>query len=122
MGIIAMLNQECIVPKASDQTLASKLLEQHMGKHPNFEKSKPPKENQAEAHFAIKHYAGSVRYNVTNWLEKNKDPLNDTLVGTMKNSENKLLIEVWKDYTTQEEVLAKKKGYYNFKYIKSFIK
>lgn len=110
MGIIAMLDEECIVPKASDQTLAAKLLEQHLGKHPNFEKPKPPKGKQAEAHFAMRHYAGTVRYNVTNFLEKNKDPLNDTLVNIMKNSENKLLIEVWKDYTTQEEALAKSKG------------
>uniref|UniRef100_A0A915EFF8 Myosin motor domain-containing protein n=1 Tax=Ditylenchus dipsaci TaxID=166011 RepID=A0A915EFF8_9BILA len=110
MGIIAMLDEECIVPKASDMTLASKLLEQHLGKHPNFEKPKPPKGKQAEAHFAMRHYAGTVRYNVTNWLEKNKDPLNDTLVQVMKQSTNKLLVEVWGDYTTQEEALAKTKA------------
>lgn len=108
LGIIAMLDEECIVPKASDLTLASKLVEQHLGKHPNFEKPKPPKGKQAEAHFAMRHYAGTVRYNVTNWLEKNKDPLNDTLVSVMKASEsNKLLVEVWGDYTTQEEAIAK---------------
>lgn len=50
-------------------------------------------------------------YNVTNWLEKNKDPLNDTLVQVMKQSQsNKLLVEVWGDYTTQEEALAKSKS------------
>ncbi|CAD5233385.1 unnamed protein product [Bursaphelenchus xylophilus] len=107
MGIIAMLDEECIVPKASDQTLAAKLLEQHLGKHPNFEKPKPPKGKQAEAHFAMRHYAGTVRYNVTNWLEKNKDPLNDTVVTVMKASkENVLLVELWGDYTTQEEAAA----------------
>ncbi|KAI6239365.1 CRE-MYO-2 protein [Aphelenchoides fujianensis] len=107
MGIIAMLDEECIVPKASDQTLAQKLLEQHLGKHPNFEKPKPPKGKQAEAHFAMRHYAGTVRYNVLNWLEKNKDPLNDTVVQVMKNSkENALLVELWGDYTTQEEAAA----------------
>lgn len=114
-----MLDEECIVPKATDQTLAQKLLEQHLGKHPNFEKPKPPKGKQAEAHFAMRHYAGTVRYNVSNWLEKNKDPLNDTLVSVMKGSKgNSLLLEVWSNYQTQEDVVsggkngssAKKKG------------
>ncbi|EYC46232.1 hypothetical protein Y032_0404g853 [Ancylostoma ceylanicum] len=104
LGIISMLDEECIVPKATDMTLAQKLNEQHLGKHPNFEKPKPPKGKQAEAHFAMRHYAGTVRYNVTNWLEKNKDPLNDTVVSVMKASKgNDLLNEVWQDYVTQEE-------------------
>ncbi|GMT32623.1 hypothetical protein PFISCL1PPCAC_23920, partial [Pristionchus fissidentatus] len=110
MGILAMLDEECIVPKASDATLATKLIDQHLGKHPNFEKPKPPKGKQAEAHFAMRHYAGTVRYNVTNWLEKNKDPLNDTLVSVMKQSKkNDLLVEIWQDYTTQEEAAALEK-------------
>jgi myosin protein heavy chain len=55
-----MLDEECIVPKATDLTLAQKLNDQHLGKHPNFEKPKPPKGKQAEAHFAMRHYAGTV--------------------------------------------------------------
>uniref|UniRef100_A0A7E4VFX9 Myosin motor domain-containing protein n=1 Tax=Panagrellus redivivus TaxID=6233 RepID=A0A7E4VFX9_PANRE len=110
MGIIAMLDEECIVPKASDQTLAQKLIEQHLGKHPNFEKPKPPKGKQAEAHFAMRHYAGTVRYNVMNWLEKNKDPVNDTVVTVFKASKkNDLLVEIWQDFTTQEEAAAAEK-------------
>ena len=38
LGIISMLDEECIVPKATDLTLAQKLNEQHLGKHPNFVK------------------------------------------------------------------------------------
>ncbi|PIO53696.1 myosin head, partial [Teladorsagia circumcincta] len=111
LGIISMLDEECIVPKATDLTLAQKLNEQHLGKHPNFEKPKPPKGKQAEAHFAMRHYAGTVRYNVTNWLEKNKDPLNDTVVTVMKASKgNDLLVEVWQDYVTQEEAAAAQKA------------
>lgn len=109
MGIISMLDEECIVPKATDLTLAQKLVDTHLGKHPNFEKPKPPKGKQSEAHFAMKHYAGTVRYNVMNWLEKNKDPLNDTVVSVMKGSKtNDLLVEIWQDYTTQEEAAAAK--------------
>jgi myosin heavy chain 6/7 len=73
MGIIAMLDEECIVPKASDQTLAAKLSEQHLGKHPNFEKPKPPKGKQAEAHFAMRHYAG------TGWLAPGNS-INDIII------------------------------------------
>ncbi|TMS35327.1 hypothetical protein L596_002754 [Steinernema carpocapsae] len=110
LGIISMLDEESIVPKGTDMSLAQKLSEQHLGKHPNFEKPKPPKGKQAEAHFAMRHYAGTVRYNVLNWLEKNKDPLNDTVVSVMKQGkENALLLEVWSDYTTQEEAVEKSK-------------
>ncbi|GMR36120.1 hypothetical protein PMAYCL1PPCAC_06315 [Pristionchus mayeri] len=112
LGIISMLDEECIVPKATDMTLAQKLVEQHLGKHPNFEKPKPPKGKQGEAHFAMRHYAGTVRYNVLNWLEKNKDPLNDTVVSVMKaGKENALLTLVWESYQTQEEAaIAAKSG------------
>ncbi|KAF1768356.1 hypothetical protein GCK72_000168 [Caenorhabditis remanei] len=112
LGIISMLDEECIVPKATDMTLAQKLTDQHLGKHPNFEKPKPPKGKQGDAHFAMRHYAGTVRYNVLNWLEKNKDPLNDTVVTVMKASKkNDLLVEIWQDYTTQEEAaVAAKSG------------
>jgi myosin heavy chain 6/7 len=104
LGVVSMLDEECIVPKATDMTYAAKLEQQHLGKHPNFEKPKPPKGKQAEAHFAIRHYAGTVRYNVSNWLEKNKDPLNDTCVGVMKQAKgNQLTVDMWADYMTQSE-------------------
>ena len=45
---------------------------------------------------------------MSSWLEKNKDPLNDTLVGVLKASQsNALLQELWSDYETQEEQAAK---------------
>ena len=32
---------------------------------------------------------GTVSYNLSNWLDKNKDPLNDSVVDQMKNASNK---------------------------------
>jgi myosin protein heavy chain len=111
LGIISMLDEECIVPKATDLTLASKLVDQHAGKHVSFEKPKPPKGKQSDAHFAMKHYAGLVRYNVLNWLEKNKDPLNDTTVAVMKGkTDNALITHLWSEYQTQEEQAAAAKA------------
>jgi myosin heavy chain 6/7 len=92
MGILSILEEECIVPKASDKTFQEKLYNNHLGKHPNFGKPKPPKKGQSEAHFDLHHYAGTVPYNVTSWLEKNKDPINTTVATLFKNSvTNKLL-------------------------------
>ena len=45
----------------------------------------------------VVHYAGTVNYNLTNWLEKNKDPLNDSVVDLMKNCKNALMPIVFKD-------------------------
>uniref|UniRef100_A0A914HJT9 Myosin-3 n=1 Tax=Globodera rostochiensis TaxID=31243 RepID=A0A914HJT9_GLORO len=104
LGVISMLDEECIVPKASDMTFVQKMIDQHLGKHPNFQKPKPPKGKQAEAHFAIVHYAGTVRYNANSFLEKNKDPLNDSAVSVLKAAQgNELMLSIFDDYVTQEE-------------------
>jgi myosin heavy subunit len=78
MGILSILEEECIVPKATDKTFVEKLYNNHLGKHPQFGKPKPAK-GKAEANFEIHHYAGSVPYTATGWLEKNKDPINTTV-------------------------------------------
>uniref|UniRef100_A0A4W6DC05 Myosin, heavy chain b n=1 Tax=Lates calcarifer TaxID=8187 RepID=A0A4W6DC05_LATCA len=79
MGIFSILEEECMFPKATDMTFKSKLYDQHIGKSAPFQKPKPAK-GKAEAHFSLVHYAGTVDYNVLGWLDKNKDPLNDSVV------------------------------------------
>src|SRR4029434_5372965 len=90
MGIFAILEEECIVPKASDVTFKNKLYDQHLGQTNAFLNPKPVK-GKAEAHFSLVHYAGTVDYNVTGWLDKNKDPLNDSVVQLYQKSSVKLL-------------------------------
>ena len=65
MGILAILEEECIVPKATDKTLLDKMMGKHLGKHNSFGKPKPAKKGKPESHFQIHHYAGTVGYNVT---------------------------------------------------------
>ncbi|XP_033213889.1 myosin heavy chain, muscle isoform X10 [Belonocnema kinseyi] len=101
MGILSILEEESMFPKATDKTFEEKLNNNHLGKSPNFLKPKPPKPGQQPAHFAIGHYAGNVPYNITGWLEKNKDPLNDTVVDQFKKSTNKLLVEIFADHPGQ---------------------
>lgn len=77
MGILSILEEECIVPKTTDKTFVEKLYSQHLGKHSQFGKPKPAK-GKVEAHFEIHHYADIVPFTVTSWLEKNKDLINNT--------------------------------------------
>merc|ERR1712131_209739 len=104
MGILSMLEEECIVPKATDKTYLEKMMNKHLGKHDSFVKPKPPKKGQPEAHFALHHYAGTVGYNVTGWLFKNKDPVNDAVIGMMQGATNAIVSLVF------QETGEKKKG------------
>ncbi|KAG1661467.1 Myosin heavy chain, muscle [Nymphon striatum] len=101
MGVFSILEEESMFPKATDKTFEEKLKTNHLGKSPNFQKPKPAKAGQVEAHFSIGHYAGTVPYNLTGWLEKNKDPLNDSVVDQFKKGKNKLLGEIFIDHPGQ---------------------
>ncbi|XP_036308077.1 myosin-1 [Pipistrellus kuhlii] len=79
MGIFSILEEECMFPKATDTSFKNKLYEQHLGKSNNFQKPKVTK-GKVEAHFSLVHYAGTVDYNIAGWLDKNKDPLNETVL------------------------------------------
>ena len=73
---------------------------------------KPQSKTDKHAHFAISHYAGIVSYNVTGWLEKNKDPVNDSVVEVFKSTSNcGLLIHLWQDHPGQPTVASKVKNY-----------
>uniref|UniRef100_A0AAR2L1J2 Myosin motor domain-containing protein n=1 Tax=Pygocentrus nattereri TaxID=42514 RepID=A0AAR2L1J2_PYGNA len=110
MGIFSILEEECMFPKATDITFKNKLHDQHLGKSNVFQKPKPAK-GKAEAHFSLVHYAGTVDYNIVGWLDKNKDPLNDSVVQLYQKSANKLLAHLYAGHSSADGKKAgKKKG------------
>ncbi|CAK6951937.1 myosin-6-like [Scomber scombrus] len=109
MGIMSILEEECMFPKASDATFKAKLYDNHLGKSPNFQKPRIVK-GKPEAHFSLVHYAGTVDYNIGNWLVKNKDPLNETVVGLFQKSSLKLLCTLFMGYAGAESEGAAAKG------------
>merc|ERR1711974_360404 len=66
MGVFSILEEESIVPKATDDTFRAKLYERHEKKSPAFKKPKIIKKMGAD--FIACHYAGEVGYNVDGWL------------------------------------------------------
>merc|ERR1719289_95377 len=108
MGLWAILEEESLFPKATDKSFEEKL-KASLGKLPIF--LKPQSKTDKNAHFAISHYAGIVSYNVTGWLEKNKDPVNDTVVELMKSTCSvDLLPHLWRDHPGQPTTAPKEEG------------
>merc|ERR1712013_544591 len=108
MGIWAILEEESLFPKATDKSFEEKL-KASLGKLPVF--LKPASKTDKNAHFGVSHYAGVVNYNVTSWLEKNKDPVNETVVELFKStSKCQLLVHLWSDHPGQPTTAPKDDG------------
>merc|ERR1712123_559228 len=82
-------------------------MQQHLGKNDKIGKPKPSKkEGVPDPHFELYHYAGTVAYNVTDWLTKNKDPLNGTVVELYKKSTIPTFQTIWSSYIGADDAAA----------------
>jgi len=89
VGILSLLDEECIYPKATDSTFAAKL-RQNLAKNPHFGYDK----RSTSTDFLVDHFAGDVVYSCNNFLDKNRDTLSSDLTRVMCGSEHPLLAEV----------------------------
>uniref|UniRef100_A0A4W5RPU8 Myosin, heavy chain 9a, non-muscle n=1 Tax=Hucho hucho TaxID=62062 RepID=A0A4W5RPU8_9TELE len=92
-GVLALLDEECWFPKATDKSFVEKVV-QEQGNNPKFQK---PKKIKDSADFCIIHYAGKVDYKADEWLMKNMDPLNDNVATLLNQSTDKFVSELWRD-------------------------
>ena len=70
-GILAILDDQCKLPKATDERFANTLYK-NFEDNSRFTATAPQKRNCS---FCIHHYAGPVVYDVNSFIEKNKDDL-----------------------------------------------
>ncbi|XP_062298559.1 unconventional myosin-Va isoform X3 [Scomber scombrus] len=92
MGILDLLDEECRMPKGSDDSWAQKLYNTHLKTCSLFEK--PRMSNRA---FIIQHFADKVEYQCGGFLEKNKDTVNEDQISVLKASKFDLLVELFQD-------------------------
>merc|ERR1719419_1227141 len=92
MGIMALCDEECWFPKATDKTFTEKLTNSH-SQHPKFVKS----DFKQQSDFSVLHYAGQVNYSAAQWLMKNMDPLNENIVQYLQASQDAFVCHIWKD-------------------------
>lgn len=85
MGIFSCLDEDCVMPKATDKSFTEKLTLLWDKKTPKFKHSK------LAQGFILTHYAAEVEYSTDGWLEKNKDPLNDNVVELLTQSSEGLV-------------------------------
>merc|ERR1712002_59642 len=107
-GILAMLEEECIVPKATDTTYLNKMHKAHAGKSDSYKKPTPKETKQGGGDFVLHHYAGSVGYSVAGWLEKNKDPINEHTASLFSKATEGLVAHLFQDYNPDKA--GKRKG------------
>ncbi|XP_058264169.1 unconventional myosin-Va isoform X2 [Hemibagrus wyckioides] len=92
MGVLDLLDEECMMPKGSDDSWAQKLYNTHLKKSDHFEK--PRMSNMS---FIIHHFADRVVYQCEGFLEKNKDTVNEEQINVLKSSKFALLLELFQE-------------------------
>lgn len=103
MGILSTLDEECIMPKATDATFLDKLRSAWEPSnrnaaatlHPGAAKFSTPRFGRG---FIVQHYAGPVEYDVSDWLQKNKDPINDNVAQILSCSSSSYVSTLFADF------------------------
>nr|XP_040040268.1 unconventional myosin-Vb [Gasterosteus aculeatus aculeatus] len=92
LGVFDLLDEECRMPKGSDESWVLKLYDQHLSskRHPHFQK--PRMSNGA---FVILHFADAVQYECDGFLGKNRDTVFEELVNVLKASQSELVAELF---------------------------
>ncbi|TWW57764.1 Unconventional myosin-Vb [Takifugu flavidus] len=92
LGLFDLLDEECRMPKGSDESWVQKLYDQHLnGKpHPHFRK--PRMSNSA---FIVLHFADTVQYECDGFLHKNRDTVFEELINILKASQSELVAELF---------------------------
>lgn len=97
-GIISIIDEACLtVGNVTDETLLE-AMDKKLAKHPHYtsRQLKPmDKELKHKVDFRITHYAGDVIYDITGFIEKNKDTLYQDFKRLLYHSKDTNLSSMW---------------------------
>ena len=91
IGIFSCLDEDSVMPKATDKTFTEKLNSLWDKKTPKYRRS------LLTQGFMLTHYAAEVEYTTNGWLEKNKDPMNENLTRLLATSKDKYIAHLFAD-------------------------
>lgn len=92
LGLFDLLDEECRMPKGSDESWVQKLYDQHLTSRPHPFFRKPRMSNSA---FIVDHFADSVQYECEGFLDKNRDTVFEELINILKASQSELVAELF---------------------------
>uniref|UniRef100_A0A8D3BYC8 Methyl-CpG binding domain protein 3b n=1 Tax=Scophthalmus maximus TaxID=52904 RepID=A0A8D3BYC8_SCOMX len=84
LGLFDLLDEECRMPKGSDESWVRKLYDQHLSSKPQQHFQKPRMSNSA---FIVLHFADTVQYECEGFLDKNRGTVFEELVNILKASQ-----------------------------------
>ena len=94
MGLLAILESECFIPKGSDAGFLAKVDETFgEGKHAHFVRPKVRKKGN-DLVFTVRHFAGDVEYRADGWLEKARGVVRGDMHALLRASECPLLLSM----------------------------
>ncbi|XP_074064786.1 unconventional myosin-Vb isoform X2 [Macrotis lagotis] len=91
LGILDLLDEECKVPKGTDQNWSQKLYDRHSSSQ-HFQK--PRMSNMS---FIVLHFADKVEYHSDGFLEKNRDTVYEEQINILKASKFSLVADLFQD-------------------------
>ncbi|KAJ5672547.1 hypothetical protein N7507_001674 [Penicillium longicatenatum] len=97
IGIFSCLDEDCVMPKATDKSFTEKLHSLWDRKTPKYRSSR------LSQGFVLTHYAAEVEYSTQDWLEKNKDPMNDNITRLLASSDDAHVANLFVDCADPEE-------------------
>ena len=99
LGLLTLLEEECVVPNGGDKSLLEKYCS-GMASVPQFSKAKQSQKCSVIRHFAVKHYAGNVEYNIDGWVEKNRDAVETAVLEVLSESTQPLTRKIFPPVST----------------------
>ena len=97
IGVFSCLDEDSVMPKATDKSFTEKLHSLWDLKSPKYKKS------MLHQGFTLTHYAADVEYSTEGWLDKNKDPLNDNATKLLAASSQNHISQLFADCTDPDD-------------------
>ncbi|XP_040436410.1 unconventional myosin-Vb isoform X1 [Falco naumanni] len=104
LGVLDLLDEECKVPKGTDQNWMQKLYDQHTGSQ-HFQKPR-----MSNTSFIILHFADKVEYQSEGFLEKNRDTVYEEQIHILKASKDQMVAGLFQDEKDPAPTTSTRKG------------